>query len=193
VPGSRLAAFPLAVALSGLGLALAGCGPSSSAASGSGSPASAATTATATASAATTSAAPTPAAAAGGKPACPTAAAISAAAGTTYQPLTSSNSGGTLGCGYEGNAAILNITFTTVTTPPSDLSVVAGAQASAQGGGKFTAVSGVGDAAYTFTPKRATNPPSSVMLLQSGSRLITIAGAGDIGQIKAIARAAIAS
>jgi hypothetical protein len=189
VPGSRLAAFPLAVALSGLGLALAGCGPSSSAASGSGSPtASAATTATA----ATTSAAPTPAAA-GGKPACPTAAAISAAAGTTYQPLTSSNSGGTLSCEYEGNAAILNITFTTVTTPPSDLSVVAGAQASAQGGGKFTAVRGVGDAAYTFTPKRATNPPSSVMLLQSGSRLITIAGAGDIGQIKAIARAAIAS
>lgn len=189
--GSRLAAFPLAAMLCGLGLALAACGASSPASSPT---ASAATTATATPSAATASAATatSSAAPAGGKPACPSAAAISAAAGTAYLPPIAKSAAGALTCTYQANSGILAIAYTKASFPPSELQQVADSQALAQGGLKASPVSGVGDAAYLLTLK-GTGPATSDLIVVSGSRLITILGPGNIGQLTAIARVVVAS
>jgi hypothetical protein len=193
VAGSRLAAFPLVAMLCGLGLALAGCGASSPAASQTAAAATTAT-ATATASAATATAGAATPTAASGKPACPSAAAVSAAAGTAYLPPTVKSAGGTLSCSYEANSGFLLISFAKASFPPSALQQVADSQALAQGGLKASPVSGLGDAADLFTSKgTGTGPATSELLLVSGSRAITIVAAGNAGQIKAIARLAIAS
>jgi hypothetical protein len=189
VAGSRLAALPLAAALCTLGLALAGCGSSSPAASG---------PATASAPAATASAA-TPTASAGTPPAgpqaCPSAATISAAAGISYLPPTAKSASSGLNCTYKTNsAAFLLISFQKAAYPASALKQVAASAVSSQPGLKASPVSGIGDAAYLFTSKAtATKPAGSELLLESGTREIIIAGAGNIGQIEPIARAAIAS
>jgi hypothetical protein len=187
VAGSRRAAFPLGAMLcGGLGLALAGCGASSPAAS-------APATVTVTASAPTGTASAAAPAAASGKPVCPTAAAVSAAAGTAYLPPTADTAADGLNCSYQAKAGLLLISFDKAEFPASDLKQLADNQAVAQGGVKFTPVSGIGDAAYLFSVKGPGEAAGRELIVQSGSRAITILGAGNIGQLKAIARMAIAS
>jgi hypothetical protein len=192
VTGSRLGAFPLVATLGlGLGLALTGCGGSSPAASG---PATASAPA-ATASAATPTASTATSPAVSGTQACPSAATVSAAAGVTYLPPTAKTASGALSCTYKTNsAAFLLISFQKASYPASALKQVAASAVSSQPGLKASPVSGIGDGAYLFTSKAtATKPSGSELLLETGSREIIIAGAGNIGQIKPIARVAIAS
>jgi hypothetical protein len=192
VTGPRLAPVPLiAVLCGGLGLALAGCGPSSQSAAA---PATVTVTATATvtvsAPAATSSAA---ASAAGENPACPSAAAVSKAAGTAYLPPTANTAAGTLNCSYQASSGLLLISFEQATLPVSDLKQVADDHGPAHGGVKLSPVHGIGDAAYLLTVKPSGQAAALELVAQSGSRVITILGAGKIGQLKAIARMAIAS
>jgi hypothetical protein len=192
VAGPRRAPFPLAVLCGGLGLALAGCGASSRTAAA---PVTVTVTATATvtasAPAATASAAAS--AAASGNPACPSAAAVSKAAGTAYLPPTADTAAGTLNCSYQASSGLLLISFEKATLPVRDLQQVADDHDPAPGGVKMSVVHGIGDAAYLLTVKAPGKPAARELIAQSGSRVITILGAGDIGQLKAIARMAIAS
>jgi hypothetical protein len=57
---------------------------------------------------------------------------------------------------------------------------------------KVSPVSGIGDAAYLFAFKGA-GQAGTELVLQSGSREITLLGAGTVGQLKAIARMALTS
>ena len=190
--GSRLAPFPLiAVLCGGLGLALAGCGPSSQPAAA---PATVTVTATATVTAsapAATSSAAAPAA--GGNPACPSAAAVSKAAGTAYLPPTADTAAGALNCSYQASSGLLLISFEKATLPVSGLRQLADDQSAAQAGVKVSRVHGIGDAAYLLTVKAPGQAAALELIAQSGSRVITILGAGKTGQLKAIARMAIGS
>lgn len=190
--GPRLAPFPLIAVLGGsVSLALAGCGPSAQ-------PAAAPATVTVTATATVTASAPAAASgaagsAAGGNPACPSAAAVSKAAGTAYLPPTANTAAGTLNCSYQASSGLLLISFEKATLPVSHLKQVADDHRPAQGGVKLSSVHGIGDAAYLLTVKPSGQAAALELIAQSGSRVVTILGAGKIGQLKAIARMAIGS
>jgi hypothetical protein len=196
VAGSRLAAVPRAAVLcGGLGLTLAGCGASSPAAS-----APATVTVTASAPPATASVPPASAppasaatsAGASGNPACPSAGAVSAAARTAYLPPTADSAAAVLNCSYRANSGLLLISFEKARFPLNELQRVVKNQALAQGGVQMSPVHGIGDAAFLLTIK-GTGPATRELIVRSGSRDITILGAGHVGQLKAIARVAIAS
>jgi hypothetical protein len=190
VAGSRRAAVPLAALAVGLGLVLAGCGASSPASPPASSPA-AAGSAAATPSAPAATAAPgtlTPAAAAT-NPACPSAAAVSAATGTKYDPPTAKAVSGAVNCSYQSNSAIMLIALSKATFPASDLRQVTQSGMPADDGVKFTPVSGLGDAAFQIT--FAGESAALELVVQSGSRDVTILGPATIDQAKALARLAL--
>jgi hypothetical protein len=125
-------------------------------------------------------------------PSCPTGAALSAAIGSAYPTPTVQSDAGFLTCTYSDatDGANLVITATTeVGVTASTIQAVAQSQAAAQGV-TASSVSGLGDAAFSFTLNdSATNfdhiDTTSVEFIQ-GSSVIDITAEATLAQIEAV-------
>jgi hypothetical protein len=131
---------------------------------------------------------------------CPSSAEITAMAGSAYPAPTVSKSSGTVLCNYSDptSGANLVIEFTSVSgasASASALKIAADSQANAE---KTTAVavSGLGNAAYSFTLNDASTNSSGVattsLEILDGSKFIDITAEATVAQVDAIARYVLA-
>jgi hypothetical protein len=174
---------PVAVALAAVfGALVAACGSASPATTSSGA---AAPTGAPTSSGGGTSSGTT------ALPTCPTGAALSAAIGSPYPDPTVQSDTGFLTCTYSDSTDGANLVITATTevgVTASTIQAVAQSQAAAQGV-TASSVSGLGDAAFSFTLNdSATNfdhiDTTSVEFIQ-GSNVIDITAEATLAQIEA--------
>lgn len=167
-------------------LLLAGC-------SSSGSSSGSTSTTTATSSTGTASSPTTTSSASTVSQTCPSAAVVTAALGTTYPAPKSNSSAGTVICTYNDPSTSANLVlgFSNVAgLNAATLKSTADSQASAQQV-TASAISGFGDAAYTFTMNDASTNASgiatTVMLVQVGSTLVDITAQATPAHVQALA------
>jgi hypothetical protein len=123
---------------------------------------------------------------------CPTAAVVSAALGSTYPAPQTSTGGGMVSCNYSdpntSANAVLGFSKATGITA-AVLKSTAQSQAQAQNV-KASPVSGLGDAAYSFTltdaSSNASGVATTVLLVKSGSTLVDITAEASPTQVEAL-------
>lgn len=167
------------------GVVLAACGSSTPPSSSGAATSAGSSTSSAAATSSGSSALPTT---------CPTAAAVSAAGGMTYPTPAMQTSAGFLTCTYADSTTGANLVMVISSVPgstASTLQAVAQSQATAQ---KVTssAVSGIGDAAYSMTlADAATNinhVATTIIEILKGSVLYDITAPATLNQLEAVVR-----
>jgi len=130
--------------------------------------------------------------------ACPSASVLSSASGNSYQLEKNLSAGGYLTCAYtdshQGALTIVGTTLPAGSVSAAELKQVAQGQAQAQKT-SVTEVSGIGDAAFSFTEPSGVGSPNGVaattLIVLTGNQELVVGGDATPAQTEAIARAVL--